>query len=321
MPAIPQYNITKVLFRDIDSHTVAADVSINAENEYPIEVDIPPLAFEILVPNCGLHDPYISVADALTDPVGVRPHQLVVANVHGVVRELPDSLTRVCPNSGTSPLDRILKDYLGGKSATAYVRGNSRGGIGAPQWVDELLSELTVPVPFPGHSFDNLIRNFSLTDARFSLPDPLIDPDESNPTVSGTVNVIAGLPKEMNFGINVTNIRAAADVFYKKKKLGVLDIPNWQTANSTRINSGTDDPELKITSRIENAPLNVTDSDVLTEVIQALLFQGQTVLLDIDAKVAVKVETVLGELVMKDIPAEGTIPVKRPSSPLVVLVS
>lgn len=306
MPGIPQYNITKVLFRDIDNHTVAADVSIRAENKYPIEVVVPPLAFEILVPNCGLNDPYILVADALTDPVGIRPREPVVANAHGVIRELPDSLTRVCPNSGSSPLDRFLKDYLGGKAATVFVRGAKKPGDGTPQWVDDLLSQVTVPVPFPGRTFDNMIRNFSMTDTQFSL--------EETPTVSGTINVIAGLPKQMNFGINVTKVRATADVFYKEKKLGVLDIQRWQAANSTRIHSDTDDPELMIMSRIENAPVNVTDSDVLTDVLQALLFQGKMVNLDVKALVDVKVQTVLGELALKDVPAEGTIPVKRPSS-------
>ncbi|KUI67244.1 hypothetical protein VM1G_03526 [Cytospora mali] len=312
VPGIPQYNITKVLFRDIDNHTVAADVSVHAENKYPVEVVVPPLAFEILVPNCGLNDPYILVAEALTDPVGIRPRQEVVANVHGVIRELPDSLTRVCPNSGSSPLDRFLKDYLGGKSATVFVQGKKRPGLGTPQWVDELLSQVIVPIPFPGRTFDNVMRNFSLTDAQFSLPDPLADPDEANPTVSGTINVIAGLPKEMNFGINVTRVRATADVFYEDRKLGVLDIRRWQAANSTRMESGTDGPELKIISRIENAPLNVTDGDVLTDVLQALLFQGKMVQLDVKALVAVKVQTVLGTLVLKDVPAEGMIPVKPP---------
>lgn len=268
-----------------------------------------------MVPNCGLHDPFIQVADALTDPVGIRPRSLVVANVHGVVRELPDSLTRICPNSESSPLDHILQDYLGG-SATVFVRGKRRRGLETPEWLNEIMSQIVVPVPFPGRSFDKLIRNFSLTDTHFSLPDPMAEPDDpgANPTVSGTIKVNAGLPKEMNFGINVTHIRALADVYYKKEKLGVLDVHKWQPANSTKLKTGTDDPELEIKSRIDNAPLNVTDSDVLTDVIQTLIFMGKTVHLDIKARVDVKVETVLGDLVLKDVPAEGRIPVKRPSS-------
>lgn len=313
---LPKYNITKVFFRDIDNHTVGAEVSVDAFNEWPVELDVPPLAFEIMVPNCGLHDPFIQVADALTDPVGIRPHSLVVANVHGVVRPLPDNLTRVCPGSDKSPLDLVLKDYLGG-SATVFVRGKRRSGLETPAWLNEVMSQIVVPVPFPGRSFDKLIRNFSLTDTHFNLPDPLAEPDEpgANPTVSGTIKVTAGLPKEMNFGINVTQIRALADVFYKQEKLGILDLHEWQPANSTKLHAGTPDPELEIQSRIKNAPLNVTDSDVLTDVIQTLIFQGQTVHLKIKARVDVKVETVLGDLVLKDIPAEGTIPVKRPSSP------
>lgn len=304
-----------MFFRDIDNHTVGAEVSVNAFNKYPVELDIPPLAFEILIPNCGLHDPYIQVADALTDPVGIRPRSLVVANVHGVIRELPDSLTRVCPNSESSPLDHILQDYLGG-SATVFVRGKRRPGMETPEWLNEIMSQVVVPVPFPGRSFDKLIRNFSLTDTHFSLPDPMAEPDDpgASPKVSGTIKVIAGLPNEMNFGINVTQIRATADVFYQKDKLGVLDVHKWQPANSTRIQSSDDDPELEIRSRINNAPLNVTDGDVLTDVIQRLIFQGKTIRLDVKAKVDVKVETVLGELVLKDVPAEGRIPVKRPSS-------
>lgn len=278
---------------------------------------IPPLAFDILVPNCDVHDPYITVAEAMTDPVDIRPRSLVVANVHGIVRGLPDSLTRVCPNSKTSPLDHILKEYLGGKSPEVFVRGKARPGMGTPEWLDQILSQVTVPVPFPSSSLDKLIRNFTLTDARFTLPDPMAEPDDpaATPKVSGKIQVIAGLPNEMNFGINVTHIRAAADVFYHKKKLGVLDVTKWQAANSTRIDSHSDEgPELKIQSAIKDAPLNVTDGDVLTSVIQELIFLGKTVSLDIKAKVDVKVETVLGELVLKDVPAEGRIPVKRPSS-------
>lgn len=290
---------------------------MHAFNKYPFELVVPPLAFDILVPDCNVHDPYITVAEAMTDTVDIRPRSLVVANVHGVVRGLPDSLTRVCPNSKSSPLDQILKEYLGGKAPEVFVRGKGRPGMGTPEWLNQIMSQVTVPVPFPSSSFDRLIRNFTLTDARFTLPDPMAEPDDpaATPKVSGKIQVMAGLPKEMNFGINVTHIRAAADVFYHKKKLGVLDVTKWQAANSTRIDSHSDEgPELKIQSAIKDAPLNVTDGDVLTSVIQELIFLGKTVSLDIKAKVDVKIETVLGELVLKDVPAEGRIPVKRPSS-------
>ncbi|KAI8153703.1 hypothetical protein K4K49_006612 [Colletotrichum sp. SAR 10_70] len=301
-------------FEDSDGRSaVGADVAITAFNEYPISLDVPELGFEVLIPNCNSFDPYILVADATTEPLTIRPHAEVTANVSGIIRELPKDLTRVCPNSKSSPLDKFLDQYMHGEAATVYVRGRKVPDSNTPGWVGDILSEIMVPVPFPGQGFDNLIKSFSLTDVNFQLPDPMADPDEDdgNPKVSGTVQVLAGLPKEMNFDINVTNMRAIADVMYQHRKLGELNLEKWQAANSTKIEDAKKkEPLLKITSRVENAPLNITDGDVLTDVMQKLLFGGKEVMLDVKAGVDIKVNTALGNLVLKDIPAEGKIPVK-----------
>jgi hypothetical protein len=319
---MPKYNITRMNFVETPipgehKQGMAADVSLTAFNEYPVSLDIPPLGFEVLLPGCSLTDDYIVVADALTKPVAVRPQSDVLAEVRGLVRELPKSLTRVCPESRFSPLDLLLKQYMGGEAATVFVRGAKHPSFDTPEWLIDILSSFTLPVPFPGRSFDGLIRNFSLTDVHFSLPDPFAEPDDpaANPMVSGNILVLAGLPSEMNFEINVTNVRATADVFYHDKKLGELNLRHWQKANSTRTEETKDsEATLKIQSRIKDAPLNVTDADVMTDVLQAMLFGGKAVLLDIKAAVDVKVQTVLGQLVLKDVPAEGKIPLKRPSS-------
>ncbi|CAK7244770.1 MAG: hypothetical protein STHCBS139747_006316 [Sporothrix thermara] len=290
LPGLPKYDIERIVFQEKDvpgrsDKAMGADVSILVYNAFPVQIDIPPLAFEILVPNCNSLDPYIQVADAVTAPLAIRPKTTLNIN------------------------------YLNGDEAIVYVRGKKQPLDNTPSWVADILASVTVPVPFPGRTFDNLIREFSLTDVRFSLPDPLAEPGDpdSNPTVSGTILVTAGLPSQMNFVINVTNVRANADVFYHKNKLGELNLHKWQDANST-MTRATEDHEatLKIQSRIDNAPLNVTDGDVLTEVIQKLIFGGQNVNLRIKALVDIRVETILGNLEIKDVPAEGEIPVKRP---------
>lgn len=322
LPKLPAYNITKISFEEEpvpghDQTAMAAEVSITALNDFPISVDVPELGFEVLVPGCSPYDPYILVAAAVTRPVAVRPHSNVVVNAHGVVEELPDLLTRVCPNSDSSPLDLFFKKYLGGEAATVFVRGQKSPVSDTPDWLAEILSSITVPVPFPGRSFDNLIRSFSLTDVHFTLPDPFAEPDDpdADPKVSGTIVVLAAIPAEMNVSLNVTDVRANADVFYHKKKLGELDLSHWQKANSTQIAAGKDqEATLKIQSRIEDAPLNVTDGDVLTDVIQAMLFGDKEIILAIKALVDVRVQTVLGQLIIKDVPAEGKIPLKRLSS-------
>ncbi|VBB77284.1 Putative protein of unknown function [Podospora comata] len=323
MPQLPAYNITRLNFKEIPvperstSHAerwaMGVEVTIKAFNEYPISVDIPELGFEILVPGCGTNDAPIVIASAITHRTSVKSRSEVAVDADGVVDKLPEPLTRACPNSNSSPLDLLFEKFLGNETTTVLVRGRQKPGGDTPAWLADVLSSITVPVPFPGRSFENMIRDFSLTDVHFKMPDPAAEPDnpESNPRVSGTILVIAGLPAEMNFSLNVTNVRANADVFYKKDKLGELNLKEWQQANSTQF-PATDGGEatLKIQSRIVDAPLNVTDADVMTDVIAALLFGGKSVELDINALVDVQVQTVLGSIVVKGVPAEGKIPVK-----------
>ncbi|KAJ2995253.1 hypothetical protein NUW58_g1326 [Xylaria curta] len=314
IPAIPKYNITRFNVKDGPfKGSMLADVSLSAINEYPVQLDIPELAFEIMVPGCADKDPFIIVAEASTGEIHVKPLSDISADVYGVIHELPDSLTRACPDSSSSPLDMFLRQYMHGEPATLFIRGSSRPDGSTPKWIADILASVTVPIPFPGRTLDGLIRDFSLTDVHFTLPDPFADPNDpaSSPKVSGNILVTASIPSEMNFGINVTNVRANSDVLYKSKKMGELNLQKWQHANSTRVEGkGSDGPSLKIESRIIEAPLNITDSDVFSDVVQALLFGNKPIELDVQALVDVKVETSLGELILKEVPAGGKIPVK-----------
>ncbi|KAM3074732.1 hypothetical protein ACMFMG_008152 [Clarireedia jacksonii] len=318
IPTIPEYNITRINFREVPlsddgRRGMAADVSLSLVNSYPIKLSIPPLDFDILVPNCAADEPYIRLADATTGTINIEPHSDVAVDVGGIVREVPKSLLQTCPHSKSSPLDLLLGDYIHGNDTTIFVRGSDAPTSETPKWITDIISSVTVPVPFPGHTFDKLIKNFSLTDTHFSLPDPFAEPgtDEANPRISGNILVLAGLPKEMNFGINVTNVRATADVFYKGDKLGILDLKKWQDAQSERVDLGNgDDAALKIQSRIKNAPLEITDDDVFTDVMTALFLGGKGVMLKVQALVEVKISTVLGDFTIKDLPAEGVVPVK-----------
>jgi len=311
---MPKYDITRLNLHDGPlNSSMIADVTLSAFNKYPVDFDVPELAFDILIPGCETDD-FIQVVDAMTHEIHVHSHSKVYANVTGVIRELPDALTTQCPHSDTSPLDSFLGSFIKGEPATMFVRGSSQSGPQTPDWITNLLSSVTVPVPFPGRSLDNLIRNFSLTDVNFSLPDPDAEPEDprSNPQVSGNILVLAGLPSELNFGIEVTDVKATADVLYKSRKMGELNLREWQAAKSTRMEDHGESL-LKIESRIKNAPLEITDSNVFSEVIQMLIFGRDKIMLDIVASVDIKVQTSLGDIVVKGVPAEGKIPVKRPS--------
>jgi Protein of unknown function (DUF3712) len=112
----------------------------------------------------------------------------------------------------------------------------------------------------------------------------------------------------MNFSVDVQRVRATSDVFYKKQKMGELNIREWQPARSTPLEGAGGKPLLLVESEIKDAPLTITDDDVFTDVLQALLFRRK-VTLNVKAKVDVEIDTALGALTVQEIPAEGEVPV------------
>ncbi|CAD6575067.1 MAG: hypothetical protein ASARMPRED_007042 [Alectoria sarmentosa] len=317
LPSIPKYNITKLNFHEIKlphgGRGMAADVSLVLSNDYPVKFTVPPLGFDILVQGCSPDQPYLRLADATTEEIQVEPKKDVEVQVGGFLKKLPETLLATCPMTRKSPLDALLGEYIRGDETTVYVRGSESPLGNTPDWVTALIQSVTVPVPFPGKSFDNLIRNFSLADVHFTLPDPFAAPDtpQASPRISATVKALVGLPKEMNFPIDVSRVRADADVFYHEKKFGRLDLNKWQKANTTRIEAHDDvEAGLAVESLVKKAPLKITDDDVFTDVVQDLIFGGKSVVLGVKADVDVETETALGKFVVREIPAEGKVFVK-----------
>jgi hypothetical protein len=117
----------------------------------------------------------------------------------------------------------------------------------------------------------------------------------------------------MNFPLDVNQIKATSDIFYKHKKLGKMDMSKWQPANSTRVEGhGKEGPSLLVQSEIKNAPIEILDDDLFSEVVQALLFGGgKPIMLDMEATVSIGVDTPMGKFAIRGIPAKGTVPVKR----------
>lgn len=314
LPAIPHYNIKKLNFREIKhgQKGMAADVSLTVMDEYPVTFTIPPLGFDILIPGCSPE--LVLLAKAETAEVKVTPKTDVNVDVGGIVRELPETLITACPESKKSPLDLLLNSYINGDETTIYVRGTDSPSPDTPPWITDLLKSVVVPFPFPGHTFDGLIRDFSLAEVHFSLPDPFAAPGspKSQPRLSAIVKALVNLPEEMNFPINIGRVRADADVFYKTKKLGVLDLSKWQKANSTRIEANGKMPAgLAVESIVKKAPLEITNDDAFADLVQALIFGSKGVVLRVKARVDVETETALGKFIVRDLPAEGKVFVKR----------
>ena len=317
IPSIPRYKIDGISVHEVElpsyQQGMAADVTVTVKNDYPVHFTVPPMGFGILVDGCTPSDPYIMVADATTDSLEIMPKKDLHLNLTGIVRQLPDAFTTQCPNQNKSPMDLLLGNYIHGEDARAYVRGSDSPSMDTPDWITDIIKGITVAIPFPKRDLGSLIRNFSLTNTHFGLPDPTAEPGtpESEPKISAVINAIVNVPEEMNFNINVSRVRADADVYYHDEKLGHLDLHQWQKANSTRIEAKGKQPAgLLVQSIVKNAPLKVTNEDLFTDIVQSILFGKEVLKLTVKAKVDVGIDNALGDLVVRKIPAQGVVPLK-----------
>lgn len=316
VPGLPHYNITKLNIREANrgQKGMGADASIVVKNDFPVQITLPPVAVDVGMAGCSAADQPIMVGTAQTPELHVKPKTDLQVNVTGHVAKLSDEVTKVCPDTAKSPLDTFIGDYMKGEDATIYIQCCKFPDPSTPGWARDLLKDITVPVPFAGRDMGSLIKNFTLANMHFSLPDPFAEPGtpEASPKISGVITVDVGLPNEMNFPLNVTQVNADADIYYHNKKLGKMDLKKWQKANSTRIEAhGKTGPSLLVQSEIEKAPIEILDDDLFSEVVQALIFGGKSVMLDMKAAVGVGVDTPMGKFAIRDIPAKGSIPVKR----------
>lgn len=292
---------------------IAIEVTVSVSNDYALSLVIPPLGFNVFVPNCIPTDSHILIAKMTTTTVNVQPEEPAVVDVSGIIRHLPSELTKTCPGKKDSPLDLIISDYLRGNKTIIYVRG-ADSPSSTPAWIVDLLKSIIIPVPVTGHNFGQMIKNFSMTDVHFSLPDPFAEPDspEAQPRVSAMVKVVVDLPEQMNFDVDIPRVRANVDVYYGGDQFGVLDLSKWHPSNATRVNeTESSHPVLIVTFEIKDGPLSVTDTGVFSEVVQRILFGSEPVELDLQALVDGELATALGEFIIHDIPAQGSINIKR----------
>lgn len=315
VPALPHYNITKLNIREATHGRkgMGADASIRVENDFPVQITVPPVAVEVGMAGCSASDKPIMVGTAQTLQLEIKPKTDLEVNVTGNVDHLSSDLTKVCPDSAKSPLDAFIGDYMKGEDATIYIKCCKFPDPSTPDWARDLVKDITMAVPFAGRDMGSLIKNFTLANMHFSLPDPFAEPGtpEAAPKISGVITVDVGLPNEMNFPLNVTQVNADADIYYHNKKLGKMDLKKWQKANSTRMEAhGKTGPSLLVQSEIEKAPIQILDDDLFSEIVQALIFGGKSVVLDMKANVGVGVDTPMGKFAIRDIPAKGSIPVK-----------
>lgn len=319
VPDIPEYQIQRLDIRDTflgddGRQSVVANVSLTAHNNFPVSLTVPTLGFNILVANCDSGLPLIRVATATSNLIDVVANDNITADASGVIKSIPDNLIRTCPETKLSPLDEFMKRYLRGETAKIYVQGDMETSD-LPEWVGSFVENMTIPISFPGRELDDLIRNLTLTDVDFKLPSPFAGPNDPDhdPRVSGTVEVLVALPDGFNMDIGVNRLRALGDLYYHGTKFGELQLRKWQRASSERLTDAVD--FIKISSKVIDAPIEITDSKTFADLLQKMLFGDEEIILDVVASVDANMTTAVGAIVIRDVPAKGKVPVNGRSSP------
>lgn len=256
---------------------------------------------------------FIQLISIRTDFTHLYPRLGSLFQVMGIITELPQPLLQICPESNLSPLETLITNYVHGNNVTVLIGGSNSPSQDIPVWISEILSKIRVPLTIPGHQYHDLIRNFTISDINLSLPDLFADPDsdEASPKLSGHLEAIASISKEINFNMNVSQARASVDVLYKEAKFGELDLHEWQKVKCELIKEPTNSgASLKIQSDVNNAPLRITNKRIFNDIIGALVFRKETVLFKLVALVDVQVSAILGKFLIEDLPAEATVPIK-----------
>lgn len=284
------------------------NASATIPNPYPVTLNLPSLGFEISLPGCNKK--MVSLASATTPKLMIQPKTDINITLSGTMHNLPDALTSECPGTNRSPMDKFLQSYLHGNSSIVYVNGDGHHkDSDAPKWLSTFLKAITVPAPFPGHKFDNMVENIGLSHVKFKLPDRDARPGtpEAAPKISAVIDAVVALPKEMKFPIDVHSIKASANLSYHGEKFGEMHMTEWAPASSRP----TDDGRLAVVAEILQAPLDITDYVLFRKVVERLVWGGGRGLeLGIDGLADVRMETTLGTFAVRGIPTKGDVLIK-----------
>jgi hypothetical protein len=278
------------------------------ENPYNMQLSVPSLGFTVSLAGCE-PGTLLKTAIATTPIIPIAPGKDIQMEVMAMVQSLPAELTNVCHHSRLSPMDQFLGTYLHGEETVIYVSGSGAHlGDDAPEWLVEFLETVTVPIPFPGHALDNVIDSFDLTDVNIDLPLPFAEPDspEALPRLSATVAATIAIPDGLNVSVDISRLRAMANVSYHEDMFGVLDLHKWIPAE-TDVIKRENHRLLRVQGKVKDAPVDVKDYDVFEDLAQQILFGTGKTELEIKGDSDIDLSTGLGSFIIRQIPIQGNI--------------
>lgn len=277
-------------------------------NPYPMTLDIPSLAWKILVPGCN-PSTRIRLTDVNTGALSLRAGKNITVNVSSLLSSLPQSLLDPCKGGTPSPLEVLFQSFLDpNQNATVFISGSHQTSP-LPKWLPGILSSLTIPFPLPhlGSNTSDLISSIHCSEMRVTFPSPWAPPGTpaAQPKVSGVIEAVIRPPKEAdNVAVNVTAVRTDVFLLDKGQKFGRIVIPEWVPATTER------DIMIHVKTRVAEVPIEVLDSVVFQGVMTKVLRGAGTVEIGVQGTVDAQVTILIGEFAMRGIPVEGIVEVQ-----------
>ena len=276
-------------------------------NPYPVNVDVPSLAWKVLVPGCATTEA-IRLTNADTGPISIRAGHNITVNVSSTISSLPSKLLDHC-GDGPSPLEILFQSLIDPKQNTTVLISGRHQSTSLPNWIPDILSSINISIPVPhlGTNTSDLISAIHVSDMKVTLPPPWAPPGtpHNQPKVSGVIEAIIRPPEEAaNVAINVTAVRADVLLFDEGAKFGRVLVPEWSPAQTVR------KKKIHVIARVAEVPIEVLDPIVFQRVMGKVLQGRGVVEIGVEGTVDGQVSVLVGDFAVRGIPVKGIVEVQ-----------
>ena len=94
-PSLPEFTVTDVNVVDAPGEGTIMTASAQVANPFPATLDIPALAWKVLVPGCNPKE-RIRLTDVTTGPLSIRAKENINVDLSTTISSLPSELTDPC---------------------------------------------------------------------------------------------------------------------------------------------------------------------------------------------------------------------------------
>lgn len=282
--------------------------SAQVVNPYPMTIDIPALAWKVLVPGCNLSD-QIRLANVNTEALSIQAGKNVTVNVSSLISSLPQSLLDPCGDGAPSPLEVLFQALLDpNQNTTVFISGGHQTSA-LPKWLPDILSSLVIPFPLPhlDSKTTDLISSIHCSEMVITFPSPWAPPGTpaAQPKVSGVIEAVIRPPKEAaDVAINVTAVKTDVFLLDKGEKFGRVVVPEWTPATTER------DIMIHVKARVAEVPVEVIDPIVFQRVMTKVLRGSGVVKIGVQGTVDAQVTLLMGEFAVRGIPVQGIVEIE-----------